>query len=123
MNQVSPESGLGRRAQQYLRAAEFSRREGDFDAAFENARTAAELAGKSLLEAAGVPYEEEHNVAGALTHHNLMPPNVEGRRLSRLLAQFTRGVYGFREPIHERDVEEALRMARRLIQACTGRPP
>lgn len=62
-------------------------------------------------------------MGGQLAQSGLLPPGVDGRRLQRLLSEFTLGTYAFDVPVRERDVREALRLAERMVQALRpGRP-
>lgn len=111
---------LADRARQYHATAESARAAGHLDAAFENARTAAELACKSLLEHAGVPYPEEHNVAGAMVRHGLW---TRGRAapLSKLLQEYVRGVYSLHRPVSGQEARRATQLAGTVIAAAERR--
>lgn len=105
------------RARQNLEAAEDSLAKDRLDVAFEEARTAAELYGKALLLQKTGDYPRDHRVGSALHQAGLIPATLDARKLSRLLASYTRGNYGFQEPVAAEEVIEALAMARTLRDA------
>jgi HEPN domain-containing protein len=112
-----PDGGLLDRAEGYLRTARAALDNGDLPQAYENARTAAELAAKAMLARNGITATgKDHNVAPALVQAGCWPGGGPGKRLSRFLGDFTRGVYGFSEPIAVRDAERALRLAEQVIE-------
>lgn len=99
-------------AEGYLRTAKAAAANQDWPQAFENARTAAELAAKHLLAREGIAaVAKEHDVAPQLVQADLWPGGELGRRLSRFLRQSTRGVYDVEETVRRGDVERALRLA------------
>src|SRR5688572_4363618 len=107
-------------AQAYLDAARDNlRRSGREMVAFDEARHAAEVAGKVLfLRKMGHSMGKVHAIAGKLAREGLIPRSVDMRRLSNLLARHTRGAYGFFENISLREVEEAIAMAESMVQAA-----
>lgn len=105
------------RARQFLEAAEDSRRARRLDAGFEDARTSAELSAKALLQRAGLGYPSDHNVAGVLHQAGLTPLAVNPKQLSRLLRQYTRGNYGFDDPVSETELDDAIALARAMLEA------
>lgn len=107
--------GLAQRATEWLRAAKQAYREHLYNAAYELGRTAAELASKALLFRAKGTYPKEHNVAGALHQHRLLPAGVSETKLSRLLADFTRGSYGFNEPVEPAEAKRAIDLASQIL--------
>jgi len=113
-----PEDGLLQRAEGYLRTAQSAADNGDTMPAYENARTAAELAAKFMLEKKGIPFSKEHNVAPDLVKAGLWPGGEVGKRLSKFLQDYTRGVYGFDEPVRTADLSRALRLAGDLLAAA-----
>ena len=108
---------LLQRAGQYLRTAHAAQANGDTDAAFENARTAAELAAKSMLAHAGVRYGADHNVSGTLVRAGLWPRS-RAAPLSKLLGEFVRGVYGFTNEVRPTDAARAIRLAGSVLEAA-----
>jgi hypothetical protein len=113
-----PEDGLLQRAEGYLRTAQSAAENGDVMPAYENARTAAELAAKSMLQRKGLPFGKEHNVASDLVQAGLWPSGQPGKRLSKFLQDYTRGIYGFDEPVRAADLGRALRLAGDLLAAA-----
>lgn len=114
-------AGLLERAEGYLLTARAAFDAGLRPQAFENARTAAELAAKSVLQRAGIRYGKEHNVARELVTAGGWPPGEPAKRLSKFLEDFTRGVYGFHEPVTSREAERALRLASEVIEHAKSR--
>jgi|GEM_PF-3487766 len=105
------------RAEGFLRTARAALANGDWPQAYENARTACELAAKHWLERAGAPSSsKEHNVAPQLVKAGLWEGGVSGRRLSRFLGDHTRGVYGFSEPVTRDEAERGCRLADDIIR-------
>ncbi len=105
------------RAEGYLRTARAALENGDLSPAYENARTAAELAAKAMLARHGVTATgKEHNVAPQLVQAGLWPAGEPGKRLSRFLGDYTRGVYGFSEPVKPQDAERGLRLAGSVLE-------
>jgi len=113
---------LCRRAKQFLRTARLAHRD-DMDAAYENARLAAELAGKALLAHAGAANDRDHNVAPALVKNALIPAGPLAKDLSRFLQDYNRGRYGVNEPVGVADVEQAFRLAEWMVGLCQSYPP
>lgn len=105
-------------AREWLNAAEDEREANRNNVAFEAARHAAELAGKALLlEGTGTYPDRRHNVSGPLSQEDLVPSNVSASDLSKLLSEHTLGTYGFSRTIHRKDVNQAIRVARRMVDA------
>ena len=103
-------------AEGYLRTARSAAENLDWPQAFENARTAAELAAKHLLARHGMTaIGKEHDVAPQLVKAGLWPAGVQGQRLSRFLSEYTRGVYGLKEPVRRSDAERGIRMAEEAL--------
>lgn len=103
-------------AEGYLRTAKAAAENHDWPQAYENARTAAELAAKHLLARNGVKaVAKEHDVAPLLVRADLWPGGASGRRLSQFLGDHTRGVYGLAEPVRQRDAELGMRLAESVI--------
>lgn len=92
---------------------------------FDNARTAAELAGKALLLARTGDYPRKggggHNIGGLLFQNGLVPDGVEPKRLARLLREHTRGDYGFMKPVSEGELDEALRIAEAVLASAKAK--
>lgn len=109
-------------AREWLEAARSERAAGRNHVAFEAARHAAVLASKAMLVKAGQDYPEQHAIAGKLSQHSLVPPGVKARDLQKLLSRFTLGTYGFEQEIREADVNEALRLAERLLADAQSQP-
>lgn len=111
---------LKERAQEYLEAAEDSLKEGRLNVAYDEARTAAELAAKATLAGKTGSFPRDHNPAGKLFQEGLVPEGMNPKELSRLLGDHTRGTYGFQDPVEEEEVEDAVRTARKLLGAERG---
>lgn len=110
------EDSLLTRAESYLRTAIGAAKRGDLAPAYENARTACELAAKHMLTARGVNTGKEHNIARPLVEAGLWPGGDVGKRLSKFLGDYTRGVYGFKETISRNEVERGVLMAEQMIE-------
>ena len=104
------------RAEGYLRTAATALAAGDLAPAYENARTACELAAKHMLAAKGVAVGKEHNVAPQLVAAGLWPGGEPGKRLSKFLGDYTRGVYGLAERIRASEVERGISMAGQMVE-------
>lgn len=105
-------------ASAFLRTPKAALENGDLGPAYECARTAAELAAKTILRRAQVAaVARVHNVAPLLVEAGLWPGGETGRRLSKFLADSTRGVYGIGEPLTRNEVERGIRLAQQLIDA------
>lgn len=109
---------LLRRAQQYARTARSALDATDYDAAFENARTAAELAGKAGLHAKTGRYGQKHNIAGAMVQAGIWPRS-QGAPLAKLLDEYVRGVYSFTRPVRIQDAVKAFRLAAKVVEAAS----
>lgn len=107
-------TGFLEQAQGYLRTAQAALDAGDLGPAFENARTAAELAGKHILSAFGRP-PKQHNITEDLVKSGAWPAGEPARRLSKFLGAHTRGIYGFDEPVKRAEAERGYRLAEQLI--------
>jgi hypothetical protein len=116
-----PDETLLARAEGYLRTAAAALESGDLAPAYENARTACELAAKQMLAARGVSVGKEHNVARPMVEAGLWPGGEPGKRLSKFLGDYTRGVYGFSERIRRLDVERGISMAEQMIAKAKAR--
>jgi HEPN domain-containing protein len=111
------DSALLQRSAGYLRTAQAALANADHPQAYENARTAAELAAKHLLAVHGVATTgKDHNVAPHLAKAGLWPGGEPGRRLSKFLGDYTRGVYGFAEPVSKVEAERAIRLAGQVLE-------
>lgn len=105
-------------AREWLAAAEDEREANRYNVAFEAARHAAELAAKAILyESTGSYPDRKHDVSGPLAQNNLVPQGVRASDLSKLLSEFTLGTYGFGRTVHKKDVNQAIRLARRMVDA------
>lgn len=111
---------VAERARMWLATGEAELKAGRLPVAFEACRTAAELAAKALLLRAQKPFPQSHMVAGELQQAGLMPAGVDGKRLHGLLSKFTLGTYGFDQPVHRAEAQEALRIARRMVSALAA---
>jgi hypothetical protein len=120
MMDAGPERLL-RRAEAYFRTAVAAVKEGDPDPAYENFRTAAELAAKALLQHLEVPYPRSHNIGGTLAQAGCWPKGEQGRRMSVFLASSTRAVYGFTQDVDPLAVQEAHRLADQMITIARAR--
>ena len=78
-------------ARAFLRTAEAALTADDYGPAYENARTATELAAKLLLSKQGLP-PQAHNVAEKLVQAEHWPAGERFRRLSKFLGDHTRGI-------------------------------
>lgn len=90
-------------------------------AAYADARTAAELAGKVLLLDATGSYPKEHAIGGSLFQAGLIPPHTDPRALDRFLRDHTRARYGFLDQLEPEDAQDAIALARRLLQHAEQR--
>lgn len=114
-----PDASLLGLAEGYLRTAKAAAANHDWPQAFENARTAAELAAKHLLARNGIHVvAKEHDVAPLLVQAGLWLGGDQGRKLSRFLRQSTRGVYDLEEPVRRGDAERGIRMAETVLAAA-----
>ncbi|HUR26185.1 MAG TPA: HEPN domain-containing protein [Candidatus Thermoplasmatota archaeon] len=112
-----PSEGLLGLAEGYLRTAQAAASNADWPQAYENARTAAELAAKHLLARNGiVAVAKEHDVAPLLVQANLWPGGAQGRRLSLFLGDYTRGIYDVHESVSRGDAERGIRMAQTVME-------
>ncbi|MBI4393269.1 MAG: HEPN domain-containing protein [Euryarchaeota archaeon] len=111
------EEELMKGAEEWLAAAKENLAAGRFHTAFESARQAAELAAKALLSRKSGKYPSDHMVAGPLFQAGLLPEGVDGKRLHKLLSRFTLGTYGFDETVHRSEVQDAVRLAERMVKA------
>lgn len=102
-------------AHAFLRTAEGALAAGDYGPAYENARTAAELAAKHLLSKQGIP-PKAHNVAEALTQAGHWPAGEPFKRLSKFLGDHTRGIYGFHKPVTGKEAERGVQLAKQVLQ-------
>lgn len=116
---VSDTQGLLEGAKEWLEGARMNHKAGRKHAAFECYRQAAELAGKILLARSTGTYPREHDISGALAHAKLMPEGVKAGQLKDFLLEFTRGTYAFDRPIHEAELQNAKRIAERMMAAAT----
>lgn len=106
------------RAIEWVETARLAIAERHANAAYECARTACELAGKALLSLRLGSYPRQHEIQGLLSKEALIPPNVNKTTLSRILGDWTRGTYGFAEPVSMKEAEQALRVAERMVEAA-----
>lgn len=114
-----PDGSLLNLALGYLRTADAALANGDWPQAYENARTAAELAAKHVLEARGIAWGKEHNVAGKLTRAGAWPGGAIGTRLSKFLDDATRGVYGVGQAVTRVEAERGRKMAQDVIDVAS----
>lgn len=110
-------------AEAFLRTAHAAAGQGDFGPAFENARLAAELAGKHMLLRQGAP-PKEHDISFALVEAGFWPPGEPAARLSKLLRATARGRYAVDDLPGRKDVDRALVTAQQVVAraADAGRP-
>lgn len=108
------------RAEEFLSAANLLHESGLYNAAFDDARHAAELAAKALLLYHSGSYPTKHQVASELHKAGLIPHHIPPKMVSRLLAGFTTGRYGFRQEKGHEEVAEALTVATALLDAIRG---
>lgn len=120
MNSDQPMRML-RHAEEYLASA-FADADADpprRSVAYDNARTAAELAGKAMLLKTTEDYPKKghsgHNIGGVLQMHGLIPSGLDPKRVAHLLKAHTRADYGFMDPVEQDEMEEALFLAEVLI--------
>lgn len=112
---------LRSRAREFLEAAEDSRAKARYNAAYDDARQATELACKAILQREDGEYPKQHQVAGRMYERGLIPSQVTPKDLSRLLGDYNRGRYGFEDPVTEAEAGDALRLARTLLESAGGR--
>ncbi|MES2154210.1 MAG: HEPN domain-containing protein [bacterium] len=116
-----PESALLQLAESYLRTARAALEAGDIAPAYETARTACELAAKAILDQRGIPTSgKEHNVAPQLVQAGAWPGGDPGKRLSKFLNDYTRGVYGVGETIARKEAERGVALAEQMIKKAKG---
>lgn len=118
---MTADGSLLDRAEGYLRTAIAAADTGDLAPAYENARTACELAAKHMLTAKGIATGKDHNVARLLVENHLWPGGDVGKRLSKFLGDYTRGIYGFTERISRTEVDRGIIMAQQMIQKARAR--
>lgn len=106
-------------AQAFLRTAGAAFAQGDHGPAYENARTAAELAAKHMLGKSGIT-SKAHNVAEPLVAAGHWPSGEPFKRLSKFLGDHTRGIYGFHDPVSAKEAERAIRMASEILARACG---
>lgn len=106
------------RAQEFLDAAEDSFEKERYNVAYDDARQAAELACKAILQQTEGEYPKSHQVAGRMFDRERIPDGVDATDLSGLLGDYTRGRYGFDNPVTDDEVKAALRLARTLLEAA-----
>lgn len=112
------------RAEQRLASARDDLSAGRHDVGYESARAAAELASKALLLSKTGSYPtKEHNVAGHLHQEKLLPKEIPAKTLSRFLDAYTRGDYGFGEPVEARELRAAIKNAEILLNAAKTKGP
>lgn len=104
-------------AEEWFESAKAAQTAGHLYVAFESFRHATELACKAILLRATGSFPRDHAVAGPLVKHNLLPPGQASRSLQKFLSEFTLGTYGFERQIHDSDVQNAKRIAVRMMQA------
>lgn len=104
-------------AEEYLDSALADFEANRYHVAYENARTAAEIAGKALLLQAQGSYPQKHAIGGDLFQAGLIPKHLDPRRVSRLLKERTRADYGYLEPIPPDEISEAIEIAKSFLQA------
>lgn len=105
------------RAEEWLEVAQGAIEEDFVHAAYECARTAAELAAKAMLLRIAGTYPKRHDVSDDLRQHALLPDNIKARDLRALLQSFTLAVYLFNDPVTKRQARDAVRIARRLVES------
>lgn len=113
---VEASQALRSRAEEWLGTARLAAQDGHRNAAYECARRAAELAGKALLQRKVGEYPKIHEIQGALAKAGLVPSSISPVALSGLLSDFTRGTYGFNEPVSDPEVSRAMRIASRMVE-------
>lgn len=113
---MSEWSGMISRAEQRLASARDDLAANRHDVGYESARAAAELAAKALLLAKTGSYPtKDHNVAGHLQQAKLVPPGLSPKALSKFLDDYTRGDYGFDQPVEPRELRAALATAEAIL--------
>lgn len=120
---VAAADELASGAQEWLVAAENQLEARRLRVAFELFRHSAELAAKAMLARKLGSFPKEHSVAGLLVKEGIPPSDVDGKKLHRLLSRFTLGTYDFETPVHEADLQDARRLARRMVRACLDSRP
>ena len=115
-------------AQIYLESAEANRDRGArwLPVAYDEARHAAELAGKALLLRKTGSYPKRgkagHRIGSLLAREGLVPRGLDFLDLNGLLDHHTRGAYGFGRPFGAHEVEIAIETARAMTEAALGWP-
>lgn len=113
---MSPWSAMVARADQRIASAHDDLKAGRYDTGYESARAAAELGAKAiLLSRTGAYPTKDHNVAGHLVQAKVTIPSVSAKELSHLLSDYTRGDYGFEEPVEPRELKKALGIASAVL--------
>lgn len=110
-----------KQAKAYLRTAEQALEAGNNGPAYENARTAGELAAKHLLSKAGVTPPKEHNVAAELVTANQWP-SADFKRLSKFLGDHTRGIYGFHDLPSATEAKRGIQLAKEIVTLAEKKP-
>lgn len=110
---------LKERAEEFLEAARLLANVELWNAAFDDARQAAELASKGLLLMHHGSYPRKHQVAGELNDAGLIPPSVTAKQVSRVLGAWTLGRYGFADRIERHNSMKGFRLPRHWSRAYT----
>lgn len=115
-------------AQIYLESAHSNKATGprQYPVAYDEARHALELAGKTLLLHKTGKYptrgKSAHRIGNLLARKGLIPQAASLHDLNRVLDHHTRGSYGFYEEFTTEEVQSAISLARILIEAATRWP-
>lgn len=111
---------LKERAEEFLEAARLLANVELWNAAFDDARHAAELASKALLLMHHGSYPRKHQVAGELNDAGLIPPSVTAKQVSRVLGAWTLGRYGFADRVEKIQLDEGIQVADAWVASIHG---
>lgn len=120
-------------AKAYLESARMNHERGPLQSnvAYDEARHAAEVAGKALYLAKngselvadhGKGRGRGHAIGGQLAQGGLIPEAVSERALSKLLRSRNRGAYGFFDTVEKDQITDAIQIASAMIAAAEGWP-
>lgn len=115
---LSHSDDLLSRSREFLDAAQDSFEKERYNVAYDDARQAAELACKAILQETEGDYPRSHEVQGRMFQRDRIPDGIEARELSRLLGDYNRGRYAFDDPVDEDEARDALKLARTLHEAA-----
>jgi HEPN domain-containing protein len=111
---TTPEN-LVSRAAEWGSTARAALAQGSLHAAYDSARQSVELAGKALLQNEIGSFPKRHDIQGLLYQHGLLPPGGDARAFSALLSAWTRGTYGFEEPVSAEEAADAVHLSEKML--------